>query len=222
MILGIETATLICGVALADDSGLVADYRLHRGLSHAEILPTVVERVMAEAGIDKDVISGIAVSCGPGSFTGLRIGIGFAKGLTLGWSKPMLTVPTMDGMVAVLPGVAEWACVLLKARKGEAYRGLYRWSGSNWITEEEIRTVMDSEISDGLRDGPVVFLGEGAEMYRAGILETIQNARFVTSSLTHPSGYGVALAGLHLLKEGKTVDPDSAVPMYIKRFQGVV
>ena len=221
MILGIETATMVCGVGLVEGDQLVAEYRLRRGLSHAEVLPDAVRRMMEDAGVDEGQVEGIAVSSGPGSFTGLRIGMGFAKGLALGWGKPLLTVPTMEGMTAVLPPVAGWACVLLRARKNEAYRGLYRWSDSAWESASEIRVLSEEKMWEDLPDAPIVFLGEGAESRRESIRAAFPEARWAGSALSHPSGYGVARAGQILLWEGKTTDPERAVPMYVKRFQGV-
>ena len=220
-VLGIETATQVCGVGLAGDEGLLAEYRIVGKTIHAEHLPHAVETILKDAGVSAENLDAIAVSMGPGSFTGLRIGMGVAKGLALGLEKPLVAVPTMDGIVSQAPSSAAWACVLLIARKGEVYRGYYRWMENSWKLVGEYETLSETQICDGLPDQKILFLGEGAACYREIIRKRIKRACFPPQSLSLASGYGVASKGRELLKAGKTADIDSLVPMYLKRFQGV-
>lgn len=220
-VLGIETATSLCGVGLAGDEGFVADYKLLRGYIHAEHLPVAVERVLMDAGIPADEVDGIAVSIGPGSFTGLRIGLGLAKGLAFGLDKPLLAVPTMDGLVSQVPDVCEWACVMLVARRGEVYQGLYRWENGSWKLAGDYDVIPEDTIGDRLPEGEILFLGEGAICHRGIIQKKVKGARFMTSVQSLPSGYSVAEKGRELLQTGQTVDIDTLVPLYLKRFQGV-
>jgi tRNA threonylcarbamoyladenosine biosynthesis protein TsaB len=220
-VLGIETATQVCGVGLAGEEGLLADYRIVGKTIHAEHLPHAVETVLKDAGVSAGNLDGIAVSIGPGSFTGLRIGLGVAKGLAFGLKKPLVAVPTMDGIVSQVPSSTEWACVLLIARKGEAYRGLYRWSENSWKIIDRYETLSETQVCDGLPDQKILFLGEGAACYREIIRKRIKRACFPPQGMSLAGGYGVASKGRELLKAGKTVDIDSLVPMYLKRFQGV-
>ena len=221
LILGIETATSLCGVGLAGDEGFVADYRILRGYTHAERLPEAVEKVMKDAEVPADKLDGIAVSIGPGSFTGLRIGLGMAKGLAFGMGKALITVPTMDGLISQVPGLSEWACVMLIARKCEVYQGLYRWTGSSWEKEGCYEVIQEDRLGEGLPDNQIIFLGEGAACCRGIIQERVKNARFLPPMHSLPSGFGIAERGLELLRKGMIGDIDTLTPLYLKRFQGI-
>ena len=221
MVLGIETATQICSVGLAGEEGLLADSRLSGKTIHAEHLPNAVEAVLRDADVSSDALDGIAVSIGPGSFTGLRIGVGMAKGLAYGLGKPLVAVPTMDGLVSQVPGCVGWACVLLVARREEVYRGMYRWDGSSWELTDGYRVIAVKHIDQGIPDHDILFLGEGATCYRKIIQQQIERAHFSPVAHPLPSGYCIAAKGRELLKRGEIADIDTLVPLYLKRFQGV-
>ena len=218
-VLGIDTATAVCSVGLAREDGLVGEYRLMGAMAHGERLPDMAEHLFRSSGIDPASLDGIAVSIGPGSFTGLRIGLGYAKGLALGLGKPLVDIGTMDGLIVFVPPVCEWGCVLLKARKGEVYQGLYRWDGK-WLREGEISVVDDDKIGDRLPGNDVLFIGEGAAIHADRIREKYSRARFLQDE-SWPTGYGIASLGIQKLKKGQIADLTTVVPKYIKRFQGV-
>jgi tRNA threonylcarbamoyladenosine biosynthesis protein TsaB len=221
IVLGIETATRICGVGLAGEDGFIADSRRSGKTIHAEHLPNAVESILRDAGIASHALDGIAVSIGPGSFTGLRIGVGMAKGLAYGWDKPLVAVPTMDGLVSQIPGCVGWACVLLVARREEVYRGIYHWEGSSWKLIDEYQVIAVKNIDQGIPDHDILFIGEGATCHQKIIQQQIERAHFPPAEQPLPSGYAVAAKGRELLTRGKVADIDTLVPMYLKRFQGV-
>jgi tRNA threonylcarbamoyladenosine biosynthesis protein TsaB len=221
IVLGIETATKVCGVGLVNDEEIIADYQIHRGYIHAEILAEAVAGVLKDADVDRHEVDGIAVSIGPGSFTGLRIGLGLAKGLAYGLNKPLIAVPTMEGLVSRMDGLCNWICVMMHARKGEIFQGLFHRKANRWILHEDYRIVPEEKIGAGLPDEEVLFLGDSAVQYRKVIQERRDGTKFVNPFLSLPSGYGIARRGHELLVSGQTADVDSVVPVYMKRFQGV-
>lgn len=218
-VLGIDTATAVCSVGLASEEGLVGEYRLMGAMAHGERLPDMVGHLFSHSGIDPASLDGIAVSIGPGSFTGLRIGLGYAKGLAMGLGKPLLDIETMDGLIFFVPPVCEWGCVLLKARKGEAYQGLYHWDGK-WQREGEITVVAADKIGEGLPEEEVCFLGEGAVIYADRIHKKYSRACFLQDE-SWQAGYCIASLGIQKLKNDQIADLTTVVPKYIKRFQGV-
>lgn len=220
IVLGIDTATAVCSVGLSGDDGLIADYRLNRMYAHAEVLPAAIERLLNDAGLRAHGPDGIAVSAGPGSFTGLRIGMGIAKGLALGWEKPLIAVPTMEAWIARIPGVCEWACVVIPSRKGEIYRNLFRYSGSEWVPEGATAVVSENEVGAGLPAGDLILLGVSPDRYRDGVNKKTRAIIFDVSE-TVSGGYAVAEFGRLRLAEGKIPEWDETTPLYIKRFQGV-
>ncbi len=143
--LGIETATRNCSVAIVSKKKVLAEHNANTGNNHEPHLMTLVEKALSDCNLKLADISGIAVSTGPGSFTGLRIGIATAKGLALASGKPVVGIPTLDGLscnVASIPSgknlcesrnsqsrVAATVCPLLEAYRGEAYGALYKYSG---------------------------------------------------------------------------------------------
>lgn len=221
IVLGIETATSVCGVGLSGDEGLIGDYKMLRGHIHGEHLPEAIENLFKDAAIPINIIDGIAVSIGPGSFTGLRIGLGVAKGLALGLGKPLIAVPTMDGLVFSIPGMCEWACILLHARKREVYQGLYCWAKGDWIQKGDCQVVPEEEIGRDLPKNNILFLGEGSLCYRRNIEKQIRAAQFLAPIYSQPSGYNIAEKGRQCLSRGEMADTDKLVPIYVKRFQGV-
>ena len=221
IVLGIETATPLCGVGLIKNKKFVVDYRLFMRYIHAEYLPVEIDRLFKDVHILPEEIDGVAVSIGPGSFTGLRIGLSVAKGLAFGLEKPLIAVPTMDALMVDVPPVSEWACVLITARKNELYQGIYKWEHNHWEQVGDYEIVQKKDIAKKLSDKDILFLGEGALCYQSIIQEKIEKARFLPQVYSLPSGYNIAKKGEEFLEVGKVEDVDSLVPLYLKRFQGI-
>src|SRR5262245_21667617 len=125
-VLAIETSTLAGGVALVDDGRVVAEYALDIAVTHSERVMAAADAIVREARWQPHDVEGLAVSVGPGSFTGLRIGLGTAKGLALSLDVPIAAVPTLDAMAAMLPFAAWPVCPVIAARRDEVYASLYR------------------------------------------------------------------------------------------------
>ncbi len=218
-ILGIETATSVCAVGIADASGFVAEYKLHQAHSHAEFLPEAVRKIMEDSGVEPAGLNGIAISIGPGSFTGLRIGLAFAKGLAFGWKLPLIPVSTMAGLVSQIPPVVENVCVLIVARRDEVYQGCYQWN-ERWEPDGSIHTVAGQDIGKNMT-GECLFVGDGAKVFHDMIVRNHPKPHFLAGSFSLPGGYGIAEEGGRVLESGRIPDADTLVPYYIKRFQGI-
>jgi tRNA threonylcarbamoyladenosine biosynthesis protein TsaB len=220
-VLGIETATSICSVGLSSEQGFMAEYRLRGGYNHAEQLPAAVQNVLQGSGLNLADVDGIAVSIGPGSFTGLRIGLGLAKGLAYGSGKPLLAVPTMDALIYPVQVQCVLACVLIIARKDEVYLGLYKSLHGEWKPKGDPRIVPIEKIGEELPESEILFIGEGSFKYSEIIKQKVKKCCFIPSYYSMPSGYSVAAKGLQFLRIGHIADTNSLVPQYIKRFKGV-
>jgi tRNA threonylcarbamoyl adenosine modification protein YeaZ len=123
--LGIETATGVCGVAIADGNGLKGEAVLDTGLSHSSKLVKLVQRVLEDTSIELSRLDALAVSVGPGSFTGVRIGIGTALGLAAGAGTPVIPVPTLDALAWAQRPFRGVVCAFVDARRGEVYYCIY-------------------------------------------------------------------------------------------------
>ena len=261
MILGIETATRAGSVALvratarsadAPSSGsadapsfeALAESRFgETGASASEILPAV-DGCIARIGARSSEIELIAVSVGPGSFTGLRVGLATAQGLALGLGAPLAGVDTLAALAAAAIadggpiGADDLLCACLDARRGEVYAALYRssesWPGVERLTEEatyapaELIACLRSAIASTRGVGELVFVGDGAERHRGEIVEPLTAAVNRVSRATAPRAAIVAQLGYERFRNHGPDAPAALVPRYaraseaeIKRQQGL-
>lgn len=208
-LLAVETSTLAGGVAILEDDRLRGEYLLDVSATHSERLMPAIDRVLADAGWVAGDLQGLAVAVGPGSFTGLRIGLSVVKGLALALSVPVAAVPTLDAMAAALPFAALPICPVLDARKGEVYCSLYRWEGSTARRLWEYLALAPKALADRLTE-PVILLGDGAR------LVTTPYARPAPAHRRVPSPSAVGVLGLARLAAGESVAADALTPIYLR------
>ncbi|MBI5057955.1 MAG: tRNA (adenosine(37)-N6)-threonylcarbamoyltransferase complex dimerization subunit type 1 TsaB [Nitrospirae bacterium] len=217
-ILAIETATVAGSIAILDDNtGLIAEIRVDVKVVHAERLMPSIQWLMNAAGISINEIDAFAVSIGPGSFTGLRIGLSTAKGFAYATGKPLVPVPTLDAFARTLPFCSYTICPMLDARRNEVYAGLYRWDGGACGKVLPETAISPAELLQKI-NGPTVFMGEGVKIYKGLILDTVKEfAVFAPPSRMSPSASTVAEIAVEKLKEGITADTVSLAPFYIRK-----
>jgi len=216
-ILGIETATKTGGVAIVSENGVLAEYTLNIEVTHSERLMSTVDRVLKDTGFTLADIDGYGVSIGPGSFTGLRIGLSTIKGLAFSTGKPVAAVPTLRALAWNVPFSRYPVCPLLDARKKEVYAALYRHDGRNTIQEMPDSVISLVELS-GRITGEVLFTGEGSRLFAGEITKIFSDrAHFAPLSSSVPSAASVAEIALSMLKGEQQTGPDKLVPMYIRR-----
>lgn len=216
-ILGIETSTKTGGVAVVSEQGVVAQYTLNIEVTHSERLMATVDRVLGDTRINISQLDGFAVAIGPGSFTGLRIGIATVKGLAFATGKPVAAVPTLKALAWNLPHAAYPVCPLLDARKHEVYAALYAFDGSALKQVLSERVLPLSRLAEQL-NGRTIFTGEASCLFRKEIQQTFGDAALLAPlSALIPSAASVAEIGMNMIKNGEQIDPDSLVPMYIRR-----
>lgn len=216
-ILGIETSTKTGSVAVVSDDCVIAQYSLNIELTHSERLMATVDRVLKDTGLGIADLDGFAVAVGPGSFTGLRIGISAVKGLAFATGKPVAAVPTLQALAWNLPFAEYPVCPLLDARKKEVYAALYKNEDSAPVLMMPEMVVSLSQLAAGVT-GTTVFTGEGSHIYRAEIEKIFsKRALFAPRSAILPSAAAVAEIGLEMLRGGNQADPDALTPKYIRR-----
>jgi tRNA threonylcarbamoyladenosine biosynthesis protein TsaB len=217
VVLGIETATLIEGVAVIDGDRVVAEHRSHVGSTHAERLVPTILQTLGASGFSMKEVDGIAISIGPGSFTGLRIGLSAVKGLSLARGIPVAAVPTLDGLAYHVPFCRYSVCPILDAKRHEVYTALYRTSEGVPERLTELRALNPNDLMTEI-DEPTIFLGDAVPVYSHLIKESLgSKAHFAPNHVGLPSGSAIALLGHTLLVEGKTVDIHSVEPFYIRK-----
>src|SRR6058998_2301943 len=165
-VLAVETSTMSGGAALLDGERVVGEYILDVRITHSERLMVAVDQLLSDAGWSAGDLEGLAVAVGPGSFTGLRVGLSTVKGLALALSIPVAAVPTLDAMAAMLPFAALPVCPVLDARKGEVYASLYRWDGVAMRREWEYLALAPEALAARLGE-PAIVLGDAAPAIRS-------------------------------------------------------
>ncbi|KAA3624842.1 MAG: tRNA (adenosine(37)-N6)-threonylcarbamoyltransferase complex dimerization subunit type 1 TsaB [Flavobacterium sp.] len=213
-ILCLETATTNCSVALSVNGGVIA-FREDQspGYSHAEKLHPYIEEVLSEAEIDKNDLDAIAVSKGPGSYTGLRIGVSAAKGLCYVLDIPLISVPTLESMIINKTFSADYKVPMLDARRMEVYSAVFDASNQQ-IRETRAEVLNDSSFADLLEKGRVVFLGNGVAKFQKIINHP--NALFKPEAM--PSATDLAGIADRKYKKSDTEDVAYFEPYYLKDF----
>lgn len=223
LILCIETGTDICSVGIAKDGELLSLRESDEGRDHARKVGVFVDELLRETGIAPDDLDAVAVGKGPGSYTGLRIGVSFAKGLCYGLQKPLVAIGSLDALVEVAredyeAGIISvddwehaWLCPMVDARRMEVYAQVFDTEGR---AETKVSAeVVGAESFAAFRHGdrPFVIFGSGARKC-AG---TLPDARLVEVT---PSARGLARLAQQALDEGRTEDIAYFEPFYLKDF----
>jgi len=215
-ILALETSTLTGGVALLDGDCLVAEYTLSVRATHSERLMAAVDRLLNDSGCGVETLEGVAVSIGPGSFTGLRIGVSTAKGLGMALGIPLVGVPTLDALAALLPHAGDPVCPILDAKKGELYTSLFHWEGNRMVRDWEYLALTPEDLCSRL-SGSVVFVGDGVSAFGDLLARALgPRAKLAPPARRLPSAACVAQLGHERLLNGETVGPASLTPLYIR------
>lgn len=217
-ILLIETATRICSVALAVDGRIVGLRESDTPNAHSTSVQVFVDQVLADAGLRMGDLTAVCVSAGPGSYTGLRIGVSSAKGLCYALDIPLLSVPTLLSMAALYyqqhPDYKGMVCPMIDARRMECYTMMM--APGMEILRPTTADIVETGIYDEyLERGEVIFVGDGAEKTRP-LLGTHPNARF--DEAFRPSATGMGLLASDLLRRGKREDVAYFEPFYLKDF----
>lgn len=222
-ILAVETSTMLGGVAIANNAlGVITELRINVRATHSERLMTGIDFALKQAGMAISDIDVFGVSIGPGSFTGLRIGLSAIKGFSYSTGKPVVSVPTLEAFAWNFPYSRHPVCIMFDARREEVYAAVFRWKNSGLeriVSETSIRPV---DLLKSL-EGPVIFAGEGALLYREAITDISgSNAIFAPPQCMVPSPANVAYLGLRKAKAGDFSEPVSLAPAYLRKSEAEI
>lgn len=172
-ILALDSSGLVASVAVVEDDNLIAEYTVNYKKTHSQTLLPMLDEIVKMTDTRLEDVDAIAVAAGPGSFTGLRIGSATAKGLGLALDKPVIGVPTVEGLAMNLYGVEALICPLMDARRSQVYTGIYRFQDGKLEVVKDQVAIGIEEIIEALNliGKNVVFLGDGVPVYRQVIEE---------------------------------------------------
>ena len=218
-ILSIDSSAVAASVAICEDTTLLAEYTLNNGNTHSETILPMVESALSMLGLSVSDIDLFAVSNGPGSFTGVRIGTATVKGLAFGSSRPCVGVSTLEALAYNLVGYKGAICPVMNARRSQVYTALFESDG-----ERLTRVIEDTPMSISELDGVLSELGEAVRFCGDGYDVTVPNlksCKFISVPERErvQSAYSVAVVALEKYKSGEYTNDKDLVSTYLRPSQ---
>lgn len=221
-ILGIDSSGLVASVAVVEDDNLLGEFTMNYKKTHSQTLLPMLDTLAKMIELDLNTVDAIAVSGGPGSFTGLRIGSATAKGLGLALEKPLIHIPTVDALAYNLCGHRDMVCPLMDARRNQTYTGLYAFDGNHMqALLAQCAVGIDEIVAKINKIGhAVVFLGDGVPVFETYIGEHVTVPyTFAPAHVNKQRAAAVAALGEIYYKEGKTETAQEHRPDYLRLSQ---
>lgn len=224
-ILAIDSSGLVATVAVVEEeneiSKTIAEYTINYKKTHSQTLLPMLDEIVKMTDMNLDTIDAIAVAGGPGSFTGLRIGSATAKGLGLALKKPLIHIPTVDGLAYNLCYTDRIICPIMDARRNQVYTGIYQMDGDKLQVLEAQMAVEIDELAKKLctYGKPVIFLGDGVPVHKDRLekeLMTDQDIAFAPAHMNQQRAATVGMLGIQYYKEGKTETAMEHKPDYLR------
>lgn len=221
-ILALDTTTRVCSVAVIDNESILAELTRLNRRSHSQHLIDLIDTVCRMSNLKVGQVDGFAVSIGPGSFTGLRIGINAIKGLAYMLNKPVVAVSSLDALAWQCAQRACLICPLLDARKKEVYTCRYRFKNNDLLKIGSERLTSPVAALVGIHE-PCIFVGNGAQLYREKIAAELGDMAHIAAWGQHSiRASSVAFLSLNGFNSHKTIDVALLVPRYIRKPDAVV
>ena len=213
-ILALDTATQSCSVAVTDEGSLSAELSIVKSQTHSKHLMELIHSVLEIAGFHPGDLDGLAVTIGPGSFTGLRIGISTVKGLAYALARPVVGISTLEALAWQCGQTSYLICPLLDARKGEVYGATYRFNKGQLIQKTGPRAMVPEAVVEDIKS-PCVFIGTGARLYRQDIVAVAKGlAHFVPEGQNMIRASSVAFLSMPRFEANDTDEVGGLVPHY--------
>ena len=217
IILSLETSSPVASLALTDDDDTLSEISLDSGLTHSRTLLPEIKNMLDRSGISVPDLSLLTVGLGPGSFTGLRIGLAAAKGLAFAAEKPLVGVPTLDAMAGSASRESTIICPVVDARKGQVYASLYRMDRNEGPRRLTAPDAYDASTLASIIEEETLFFGLGLKAlgrkFEAGLAGLFRRG---PRELDYPSASAVARIGRRLFLSGVESDPSRITPLYVR------
>ena len=221
-ILSFESSAVSAAVCLTDETRVIASAFQNCGLTHSRTLLPMAEQVLDNVGLRPCDLDGFAVAAGPGSFTGIRIGVATVKGLSFGTDKPCVGVSTLEAMAWNLFGMTGTVSCVMDARAEQVYHARFALDGTKppaRLTPDRAITILS--LGEEIGQNPEILVGDGAEMCYTRLSEICPQIVLAPSHLVYPGAYGVAMAALPRFAAGETVLAEQLDAVYLRKPQAV-
>ncbi|MBD5513203.1 MAG: tRNA (adenosine(37)-N6)-threonylcarbamoyltransferase complex dimerization subunit type 1 TsaB [Lachnospiraceae bacterium] len=225
-ILALDSSGLVASVALAEDDNLIAEYTIQYKKTHSQTLLPMLDEIRNMVELDLSDVDAIAVAAGPGSFTGLRIGSATAKGLAFAMEKPIVPVPTLEGLAYQMYGTDAAVCPIMDARRSQVYTGIYEFVSGEYgydmrVIKEQCAVSFDEIAEELNRLGRhVIFVGDGIPVFRERMTEVLRvSYTLAPAHRNRQSAACIAALGSVYYAQGKVVSGAEHVPEYLRLSQ---
>jgi len=207
---------MYCSVAIISSTGCISEHSLISSITHSKRLLAAIHAIMQECELEWSDLDGLAVCLGPGSFTGLRIGLTTVKGIAMATGLPLLGVSSLEALASQLPHCNMNICPILDARKQEVYTALYQTATGQLTTEMEPSVIGIEKLTEAITK-PTLFTGDGVAVYKEIISTRLAElACFAPPQLIFPRAAALGSLALAQFKTQNFLDPASAAPLYIR------
>lgn len=225
-LLAIESSSLVASAAIVEDDILVAEYTVNHKITHSQTLLPMIDEILRMTETDKRELDAIAVSGGPGSYTGLRIGSATAKGLGMALNIPLVHVPTIEAMAYNAYGYGGIVCPIMDARRSQVYTGIFAFENGEMVTllSDSAMTVDElfSKLKEAAAGRTVLFIGDGIPVYKDRIETEIAPripCEFAPASMNRQRAGSVAVLGGIYFAGGKYSSAAEHLPEYLRLSQ---
>lgn len=218
-ILALDSSGLVASVAIMEEEQTIAEYTVNYKKTHSQTLLPMLDEIVKMTEMDLNTIDAIAIAGGPGSFTGLRIGSATAKGLGFALGKPLIHVPTLEGLACNLYGYSSLICPIMDARRNQVYTGVYRLSEGEFQVVKEQTAIDVAVLAEQLNalGEAVTFLGDGVPVYREQLEEKLTVPfTFAPANMNRQRAASVGVRGFQYYREGRIETAAEHQPDYLR------
>ena len=221
-ILAIDSSSNVATVAVLEEDMVIAEYSVNHKKTHSQTLLPMIDEILKMSELTMEDIEAIAVSAGPGSFTGLRIGSATAKGLAYVKNLPIIEIPTIDGLAYNCADYNKYICPMMDARRNQVYTGIYHYDNDELICDVAQCQMDITELIDKINEmgEPVIFLGDGVKVHKETLVSGLKvEFIFAKPHMLLQSAAAVGVLAYKYYYEGKFVSAESHQPDYLRKSQ---
>lgn len=221
IVLSIDSATEAASCAVFEDDKLLGEITYNFKKQHSVILMPLVDNLLKNLQLDLKDIDGFVVSKGPGSFTGLRIGMSMIKGLSQGTKKPFVSVSSLDALAYNMAYTSGIICPIIDALRDNVYTALYKFEDNNLVMDTDYNVINIDELISLLNEKqqPVCFIGDAVPKFKARIIESLAEVSFAPPHLNLVRASSLGELGLKLLTQGIEDNLYTSAPIYLRKSQ---
>lgn len=219
-VLSVDSASKVATCAILDENNLIAEYTINNKLEHSTLIMDMIDKLLKDSNLDISDIDGFVVSKGPGSFTGLRIGMATIKGLSLGSNKPYISISSLDSLAYSLINFNGIICPIMDALRENVYTCLYKGNEGNLEKLINYSALDLNELVEILKEKnePVIFTGDAVLKHKEYLLENLPYAKFAPNHLSVVRASSLGEVGIKMLLNNECDDINSS-PFYLKKPQ---